>query len=155
MGICLDAMICCYEKKKNIEGKKIEALELSTTVVRLELYMHILLSNAGTYGDVLFAFSMHGTPKKILGLAAASSRLSIWHAMPYRCQPAAGGFLPHALFVDSPVRLRRPSKAKHERLRFNPEKLYFATWPFVVPKKIKRSKGRQRTDEEGLIQDKS
>ena len=67
-------LICCYEKKKNIEGKKIEALELSTTVVRLELYMHILLSNAGTYGDVLFAFSMHGTPKKILGLAAAFSR---------------------------------------------------------------------------------
>ena len=31
-------------------------------------------ANAGTYDDVLFAFSMHGTPKKILGLAAAFSR---------------------------------------------------------------------------------
>ena len=75
MGICLDAMICCYEKKKNIEGKKIEALELSTQLLDWDCISCCQpFANAGTYDDVLFAFSMHGTPKKILGLAAAFSR---------------------------------------------------------------------------------
>jgi hypothetical protein len=121
------------------------------------LELHILLSNLllvqETYGDVLFAFSMHGTPKKIQSKKLPRKfldwlpRSAVIRPFGMPCHiavslPLGDSFLTRC-FLTRPsawlclcLRLRRRSKAKHERLRFNPEKLCFATWLFVVPWKI-------------------
>ena len=89
--------------RKKKEKKRFKALELSTTVVRLELLSALVLRQEA-YGYVIFSFFQSTLlPRKLFDWLP----FSIWHARPYRFRPAGGGFLSHALLHDLACVARR------------------------------------------------